>query len=263
VNRLLLGLAVLGLCVPFASSFADKSTEADDFTQPQSPARPTPKWVQIIDQGPNDPPLKGYKTPEGLQVEIVADYPVVVNPVGMTFGDDGTLYVLEWRPDKEENVREYVETFTYKDGSKRQVATMKKRVKDVVKVLRDTKGKGVYDEAKVLLEEELPSSLLVHDGWLYLSGRGTVRRYKLDEIQNPKPEMIAQGFGGFRQHQVSGLTLGNDGWLCSVAGRTGRGCTSMRSASAIRTATWPSTLRAISSTQTTTARTAASSRVAG
>src|SRR5262249_18998248 len=48
-----------------------------DFTQPQSPPRPAPKWLKIIDQGANDPRLKGYFTPEGLKVEIVADAPVV------------------------------------------------------------------------------------------------------------------------------------------------------------------------------------------
>ena len=52
-----------------------------DIKQDQSPAKPAPKWLKIIDQGINDPRLKGYFTPEGIKVEIVADYPTVVNPV--------------------------------------------------------------------------------------------------------------------------------------------------------------------------------------
>jgi len=186
----------------------------------QSPAKLAAKALKIIDQGVNDPRLKGYFTPEGLKVEIVAEEPVVVNPVGLAFGDDGTPYVLEWRPSPGDEKREQAETFTYKDGTKRTIATVKKKVKDVVKVLQDTKGKGVYDRAKVILEDELPSSILLHDGWIYLSGRGTVRRYKQQETGGAYSikEVIAQGFGGFGHQQVSGLTLGNDGWLYITSG---------------------------------------------
>ncbi len=89
VVLLLLG-AVLDFAVPFLLQPAHARSDAPiDFTQPQSPAKPAPKWLKIIDQGVNDPRLKGYFTPEGLKVEIVSENPVVVNPVGMTFGDDG------------------------------------------------------------------------------------------------------------------------------------------------------------------------------
>jgi quinoprotein glucose dehydrogenase len=194
--------------------------EKFDINQPQSPPLPVPSWVKMIDQGTNDPRLKGYFTPEGLKVEIVADYPTVVNPVGMTFADDGTPYVLEWLPGGT-NWNEHPEVFTYKDGSKRTVMTMKKpKVKDVVKVLRDPQGRGIYEEARVVLEEELPSSILLHDGWMYISGRGSVRRYKQSRDKGPYDikEIVAQGFCGFHHHQVSGLTLGNEGWLYITTG---------------------------------------------
>ena len=63
-----------------------KTPDKFDFTQPQSPTKPAPKWLKYIDQGDNDPRLKGYRTPEGVKVEIVADAPTVLNPIGMTFG---------------------------------------------------------------------------------------------------------------------------------------------------------------------------------
>jgi putative membrane-bound dehydrogenase-like protein len=192
-----------------------------DIKQDQSPAKPAPKWLKIIDQGTNDPRLKGYFTPEGIKVEIVADYPTVVNPVGMTFGEDGTPYVLEWRPDiGGSTFPEFKEEFTFKDGSKRLIATMKKRVPDVVKTLHDSKGDGIYDKSEVILEHELPSSILLHDGWLYLSGRGKVHRYKQSKVGGKYDihEVIAQGFCGYHHHQVSGLTIGNDGWLYITTG---------------------------------------------
>jgi putative membrane-bound dehydrogenase-like protein len=194
--------------------------EPVDYNQPQTPAKPTPAWVKMVDLGQQAPRLKGYQAPEGIKVEIVAENPVVINPVGMTFGTDGTPYVLEWRPDADGNAKEVKERIIYRDGSTREIATMRKQVKDVVKTLRDTKGNGTYDEAKVVLEEELPSSILIHDGWLYVSGRGTVRRYRQSKSGGPYDvkEVIAKGFCGFAQHQVSGLTIGPDGWLYITSG---------------------------------------------
>src|SRR6516225_3503414 len=116
-----------------------------DRAQAQPPPPPKPAWLKIIDQGGNDPRLKGYFTPEGIKLEIVAQEPAITNPVGMAFGDDGTPFVLEWRPG--DDGRETPETITYKDGTTRTIATMKKKIKDVVKTLADTKGKGVYDQS--------------------------------------------------------------------------------------------------------------------
>jgi quinoprotein glucose dehydrogenase len=191
---------------------------AFDATQLQTPARPTPQWLNVVDQGDRNPLLKGYMLPDGIRVEIVAEAPVVVNPVGMTFARDGTPYVLEWRSG--DGGKETMEPFLYKDGTTRNLLTMKKNIKDVVKVLRDTKTRGTYDAGTVVLEDDLPSSILLHDDWLYLTGRGTVRRFKRTRPNGPydSKEVIARGFCAFHHHQVSGLTIGNDGWLYVTAG---------------------------------------------
>ncbi len=178
--------------------------------------------MTFIDQGRFDPRLKGYKTPDGFKLEIVASEPTVINPVGMTFGPDGTLFVLEWQPDAN-SWPETPEKIVYKDGTTRSIATMKKKVKDVVKVLTWNGETNTFDRAKVILEDELPSSILIHDGWLYTSGRGTVRRWKLADVidgknVSAKPEVIARGFCGFHHHQVSGLSIGLDGWLYITSG---------------------------------------------
>jgi putative membrane-bound dehydrogenase-like protein len=191
-----------------------------DSNPPQSQPRPTPDWVKIIDQGRYDPRLKGYLADEQIKVEIVAEHPVVTNPVGLTFGEDGTLYVLEWVRDPGGPAREQTATVRYKDGTARQTVTLGKQIKDRVKVLRDTRGAGVYDEAKVILEDELPSGILRHDGWLYLAGRGSVRRYKQSQPGGPYDvrEVVAQGFCGYGRQQISGMSIGNDGWLYLTAG---------------------------------------------
>jgi HEAT repeat protein/glucose/arabinose dehydrogenase len=181
------------------------------------PAQPPPQWVKMTGQGQNDPRLKGFSTPEGLKLEIVAEAPTVVNPVGMAFADDGTLYVVEWLPGEPVNA---LETVRYKDGSMRAFPVRKKQVKDRVKRLHDSKGNGTYGQAEVVLEDELPSAILPYDGWLYVAGRGTVRRYKPSKPDGPYDvrEVIARGFCADGTRQVSGLALGNDGFLYISSG---------------------------------------------
>jgi putative membrane-bound dehydrogenase-like protein len=200
-------------------AFAFAQAPQFDYKQIQSPPKPTPDWVKLVDQGKFDPRLKGYVTPEGIRVEIVAEEPTIINPVGMTFGTDGTLYVLEWKPDVN-GWPETPEVITYKDGTKRAIATMKKKVKDVLKIVHRNPQTGKYDKSEAILEDELPSSILLHDGWIYLSGRGTVRRYRQSQPggKYDVKEVIAQGFCGFHHHQVSGMTIGNDGWLYLTSG---------------------------------------------
>jgi quinoprotein glucose dehydrogenase len=211
-------LAAVASFAAFASaSFAQPPA---DLNFQQSPTKPQPEWLKIVDHGSYDPRLKGYLAPEGLKIEIVAEEPTIVNPVGMTFGPDGTLYVLEWVPVPEGQQKEAAVEFEFKDGTKKKVAIMRKPVKDRIKVVTASKEGGPYDVAKTILEDELPSSILVHDGWLYTASQGTVRRWKLETIGTPneKKEIIARGFCGFHHHQVSGLTIGNDGWLYITAG---------------------------------------------
>jgi putative membrane-bound dehydrogenase-like protein len=218
MRRLLICLG--GLLV--APAVAAPPAPPAEFAQPQSPPKPAPFPIKYVDQGQYDSRLKGLHAPEGFRVEIVATDPVVVNPVGMTFAPDGTLYVLEWSVDPVTQGRwyEFKETFRYRDGSTRQVATMRKFVADYVKKLTLDPATGTYTKAEKIIAEELPSSILFHDGWLYTSGRGTVRRYKQSRPGGPWDirEVIAQGFCGFHHHQVSGLTIGHDGKLYITSG---------------------------------------------
>ena len=175
LSRLAVGMLTGGVLSAIAPVLA-----ADD-------APPAPAWLKIIDQGDLNPRLKGYKTPEGVKVEIVAEDPVVVNPVEMAFAEDGALYVAD-RP--------------HGPGSK-----------DVVHLLSDATGKGVYATDKVVFEDEAARGLLLHGGWLYVCGRDMVRRYRsskdggsLDERQ-----VVAQGL------DVRGASVGPDGWLYLTA----------------------------------------------
>ncbi|MSR54816.1 MAG: hypothetical protein EXS09_16235 [Gemmataceae bacterium] len=176
-----------------------------------------PEALSYIDHGKSDPRLKGYRTPEGFKLDIVATVPTLQNPVGMTFGPDGTLFVLEWKADPfavpvEEIVR-------YKDGSTRSYFASKKQVKDCVKALVHDTESGAFNSGRVIVEDESPTGILIHGGWLYTSGRGTVRRWMLDKVRDgkshaAKPEILLRGL----HPELSGLSVSPDGWLYVTTG---------------------------------------------
>ncbi len=143
-----------------------------------------------------DPRLEGYRTPPGWKVEIAATEPLVINPVTMTFGDDGRLYVVEWQAGREPN--------------------------DRIKVLTDKDGDGTFDESAIYMDGlDLPAGVLFWDGWTYVTLEHDVVRFKDEDGDGKfeKRESIVTGFGNDNSHhRVSGLTLGPDGWLYITTG---------------------------------------------
>ncbi len=191
----------------------------DDPTLNEFPKRPTPAWVQMVDQGEQDNRLTGLQTPAGIRVEIVAEEPVVIDPVGMTFAEDGTPHVLEWRV--AEHPRHLQYEVQFQDGTTAMVNRMEKEVRDELKLLHDDDGDGNYDRSSVLLDDlEIPSSLLLHDDWIYLSSLGRVTRRRQSQPGGAYDieEEIVRGLCGFHHHQASGLTLSHDGWLYITSG---------------------------------------------
>lgn len=144
--------------------------EPFDYMQYESPPRPAPGWVEMVDLGEKDPALAGYRAPAGVKVEVVAREPDVINPVGMRFSDDGSLLVIEWKVGQS---IEMVDTeITLKDGTREPSHQWHKDVPDLLKRLTDTDGDGVFDKTEVVMDDlQLPSSVLEHDGWLYFLGR--------------------------------------------------------------------------------------------
>lgn len=188
-----------------------------DFNRDETESRPAPSWVRTIDQGTLDPRLAGIQTPAGVRVEIVAEEPAVVNPVGLAFADDGTPYVLEWRIAKESEHTTYEVKF--RDGTTGIVNRMKKSERDQLKTLADTNGDGNYDQATVIMDDlEIPSSLLLHDGWVYLSSLGHITRRRPDGKGGWEEQELVRGLCGFHHHQASGMTISPDGWLYITSG---------------------------------------------
>lgn len=194
------------LALALASLF---SLHADD-------AEAAPKYV---DQGTHDKRLAGYLVLEGFKLEVVADYPVVTNPVALTFGDDGTAYVAEWSAAKEADISRGSVEYKRKDGKMWKANVARKKNKDSIKILTSTKP-GVFDASKTIIEEELPGSLVFYDGALYTASNGSVRRHSPSKPGGPwdRQETIAFGFGSSDRSQVAGLAFGSDGFLTITTG---------------------------------------------
>lgn len=216
------GNVLLAFCCAWSLAVAGhapaEEPAADDYRDYEFAPRPAPDWVRMIDQGDFHPDLAGLYTPAGVRVEVVASEPTVVNPVGMAFADDGTPYVLEWTF-QEDRGRHVTYEVTFRDGTKATVNRMQKDVRDVLKTLHDTDGDGRYDSARVLMDDlEIPSGLLLHDGWIYLASLGHVVRRRPAADGSWEEEEIVRGLCGFHHHQASGLSLGHDGWLYITSG---------------------------------------------
>jgi putative membrane-bound dehydrogenase-like protein len=140
--------------------------------------------------------LDGYRLASGFHAQVAASEPMIVNPVSMTWGPDGRLYVSEWYEGRGPN--------------------------DQIKVLTDTNGDGRFDQVKVYLDQlDLPAGICFWDGWTYVSLDHDVVRLK-DADGDGKLETrqtIATGFGNDdSHHRVSGLIIGPDGWLYMTTG---------------------------------------------
>ena len=145
---------------------------------------------------PGDAPPAGYRVPPGWKMAVAAAEPLVVNPVTMTFGDDGRLYVVEWKAGRGPN--------------------------DRIKVLTDADGDGTFDRSDVFMDGlDLPAGVLFRDGWVYVTLDHDVVRFRDRDGDGrfEARESIATGFGNDdSHHRVSGLAMGPDGWIYMTTG---------------------------------------------
>jgi len=221
ISRLmfLVAASFAGTTVLLCGTASAQTPPKAEYLKDEMAALPTPGWVRMVDHGEADPQLKGMRAPEGVQIDIVASDPTIIDPVGMTFADDGSLYVLEWREATDQIDTTY--EVHYQDGTTATVNRKTKNVNDDLKRLYDTNGDGIYDKAELVMNDlEMPSSLLLHDGWMYFPSIGHVIRRRLASPGNSlwEEEEILRGMCGYHHHQVSGLTISHDNWMYTTTG---------------------------------------------
>ena len=173
----------------------------------------------LVELGKDDPRLKGHYAPKGFKVQVVASEPAIVDPTGMAFADDGSLYVAEWR--NADRMYDTHDTLKLPEGGRARIMRRRKATTDVVKRLRDTDGDGVYDASEVVVDgAEMPSAIFPWKNSLYLTCVGRLERWS-DEDGDGRFEtrtVLADGFCGFYHHWLSGMVLNADGWFYLTAG---------------------------------------------
>ena len=142
--------------------------------------------------------LKAMQPRPGFRVELVAAEPLVMDPVDVAWGPDGTMWVVE--------MADYPIGIDNKDKPGSRVAA-----------ITDTDGDGQYDKRTLLADglETASSVLPWRDGVLVVAPpsvwflKDTTGDGKAD-----KKEILYEGFGrGNEQHRGNGLVWGLDGWI--------------------------------------------------
>lgn len=159
------------------------------------------------DKPPNDPrdpqtAAKMMTVPDGFTVEVVAAEPDIVNPVAMTFDEQGRVWIAE--------------SLEY---PRKQPGPGKDRVK----ILEDTDGDGAMDKFTVFLDGlNIPSGVAVGHGGVWVANSPDIL-FVPDKDRDGKPDgepqIVVTGFGRTDTHELpNSLTWGPDGWLYGLNG---------------------------------------------
>ncbi len=194
---LALALSVLSLSVPLTAQQGDREGEVQ---------APVPDHI-VIPPAPVLSPeeaIKTLKVPAGYRVELIAADPLVHDPVAMTFGTDGRLWVAEFRG-----------YMLNADGAGEDAPS------GTIAVLADTDQDGRMDQRTVFAEGlVMPRALaLVGDGLLVAEPPHLwfLRDTDGDGRADSKTE-VASDYGqpGNPEHTANGLLWAQDNWIYSA-----------------------------------------------
>ncbi|MBC7369365.1 MAG: c-type cytochrome [Undibacterium sp.] len=207
--RALLALIVLGVA---ASAVAQIGDNADKPGAPQVPLVPADKIPAAPALSPEEA-LKSFTLQPGFKLEIAAAEPLVQDPVAMTFGPDGRMWVVE--------MRGYMADL---DGNGEDAPVGR------IVVLTDRDGDGRYDESKVFLDNLiLPRAItLVGDGvlvgappelafWRDTDGDGKADKKTLLATDYGVKTDQKRPFLANPERAPNGLLWAHDNWIYSAA----------------------------------------------
>ncbi|MSU48426.1 MAG: c-type cytochrome [Opitutus sp.] len=195
--RCALGLALLPVFAANRSAVPDTSPEAGAAELPRSqPVAPANALATI-------------ETRRDVKLELVAAEPLVMNPIAMSFDEDGRLYV--------------VEMLDYPEAKMRPAGRIRR--------LEDTDGDGKYDRATVFAEGlGWPSGIFCYAGGVFVAATPDLL-YLRDVDGDGKAdvrEVIFTGFGADASPVKSGQMPNNLCWgpdnriYVATAGNAGR-----------------------------------------
>ncbi|MGQ0636582.1 MAG: PVC-type heme-binding CxxCH protein [Planctomycetaceae bacterium] len=176
-------------------------------------ARPDPSDEELREFLKPIPPktpaeaAKMVETVAGFELQLVAAEPLVCDPVAAAFDEDGDLYVCEMRD------------YPYKPAEGgRPLGT--------VRLLRDTNGDGVFDEAHVFADKLLwAAGVVPWKGGVFVAAAPDIW-YLKDTDGDFRADVKRRVYTGFgtqgQQYMVNNLQFGADHWVYgSTAGNGG------------------------------------------
>lgn len=191
--------------------------------------------------------LAGFRVPQGLKGQLVAAEPNVANPVAFYIDHQGKIYVCEtFRQSRgvEDNrghanwLADDLAAQTVED----RLAYLRKHLgekivdytkfDDRIRLLTDTNGDGVIDDAKVFADrfndvlDGTGAGVLAYQGKVYYTN--IPKLYQLIDVngdgQSDERKVLTEGYGvryAFRGHDMHGLVIGPDGRLYYSIGDRG------------------------------------------
>ena len=130
-----------------------------------------------------DEALNSFEVETGFRIESAAAEPLVVDPVAMSFDEDGRLYVVEMRG-YSENPRELLGR---------------------VRLLEDTDDDGRFDTSHVFLDRlSWPTAVIAYDGGAFVGVAPDIL-YARDEDGDFRADLREKVFTGFSRGNVQGL----------------------------------------------------------
>jgi putative membrane-bound dehydrogenase-like protein len=171
------------------------------------------KLVALSEPLPRTPPteatnaLSTFQVRPGFRLELAAAEPLVMDPIAMSFDEDGRLYVIEMR-----------------DYSERRHMQLGR-----VRLLEDTDGDGGFDQSTIFAEDlPWPTAVICYDGGVFVGATPDIFFMK-DTDGDKKADVRQLVFTGFGEGQerlnVQGLmnsfTWGLDNRIHGAAGLNG------------------------------------------
>ncbi len=150
--------------------------------------------------------MKLVQVPAGMELQLFASEPMVVNPIAMSWDDRGRMWVVE--------ANDYPNSFV-----------MNSPGQDKVKILEDTDGDGKADKVTVFADGlTIATSVLAIDGGCITTDNGEMV-FLSDSDGDGVSDKRFRIFGGISLSDthatVSNLRLGFDGWIYATVGYSG------------------------------------------
>src|SRR5262249_46875733 len=116
-----------------------------------------------------------FRTKDGFRMDLLAHEPQITSPVALAYDEDGRAYVLE--------MRDY--PYTDKANDKPFAESTRDRPLGRIRLLRDTKGDGVFDESVIFADNlSWPTGIACWKGGVFVAATPDIWYLKEQPFQH-------------------------------------------------------------------------------